>query len=143
MIPETIMVQIDPGEHAFRACAIRLCPGDPWHVMIAVGDIDRNLSPVETMFAPSVFGMAGDEDLTAKLVFLLGRSWAEVLDDPTGVIGFQTRVLDELSEDMIESLRAMSLDYVREWALAGGEPLTEGELLRAKVTGDNPLVLRG
>ena len=141
MIPETILVAVDPGEHGFRACATRLCPGDPWHVWVSCGDEDRNLTPFESDFPPHEFKVEKDQSMLAKLIVLFGRPWREILDDPTEVIGFHTRVLDTLDDDMLKRIQATPLEVLVDWA---GEMnhVTEGELLRAQVTGDDVLCLR-
>ena len=145
MIPETIMVRIDPGEHAFRACAIRLGHGDPWHVFVAAGSADRNLTPFESEFIPHEFTVEAapgqDESMLAKLIVLFGRPWQEVLEDPTEVIGFHARVLDTLDDDMLLRIANTQLEVLESWA---GEAnyVHEGELLRAQITHDDALCLR-
>lgn len=143
MIPETILVAVDPGEHAFRACAIRLLcdPEEPWHIFVACGEADRNLAVIETLFTPHKFTIGRDASMCAKLIVLFGRPWHQVLFDPTEVIGYQMRVLDSLKDETLERIKATPIEVLEHWA---GESnyVHEGELLRAQITGDDALCLR-
>lgn len=137
---ETVLVHVNSPVD-LRATALRP-EGDPaWHIFLAHGDDDAWLCVIDSRTTEALAFDVGAGLFYAKLAALLGATWDECWNDPRGTLRFQREALEAMGDRMRARIRNSTLEEIVEWR-AEMQTAEPGELLRARITGDEPLAVR-
>lgn len=140
--PEQILVCVEaPADVNMKASALRMVGESSWTVWVSAGDEDSWLMILETLRVQPLHFDKASAEFYAKASLLLGEDWSTVWNEMVDVRDFQREALDGLGPRMRRRIDASTTEEVREWRIEM-ETVEEGELLRAELTGEDPLQVR-
>jgi hypothetical protein len=136
-----MLVHVEADGHDFQATALRVRKSEPWHVFLSAYGDDRWLAFMETARVSPLHFDSEAAAFFAKTSLLLGESWERCFTETAEVVAFQHRALDALGEKMRRRIERSTPQDIREWR-EEMESVEAGEMLRARMTGEDPLALR-
>lgn len=137
-----MLVHVEAPEHLdIKATALRPRGHRVWSVFLSARDEDYWLAFLETDRVQPLHFDDEAADFYAKAALLFGEAWDTVWAETSETLIFQRAVLDDLSAATRKRIDNSSVDEVREWREAMVD-VGEGEYLRSRLTGEDPLSLR-
>jgi hypothetical protein len=140
--PEQIHVRVvAPADLNMKASALRNIGESAWTIFVSAGNEDYWLAMIETLRVQPLHFDKASAEWYAKACLLLGEEWDDVWREMAEVRDFQRDALDGLGPRMRRRIDNSTTEEIREWRVEM-ETVEEGELLRAELTGEDPMQVR-